>query len=808
MASFLSPGIKVTEIAKGPVAFSNIPTAIGGFLAEAQKGPANTARLVTSLTEAQEIFGARYTTGVLEDSLTSFFNNGGASCYVVRAVSSTAATALRQLTTPGAATSGSLSSNASTFPAVLAGGDTFVGVVNGGAPLTVTIVAAAATLTGATGTFAAGAAGDSLGITVAGVLGGALQTIDLSAVAANQAAYIAAINAGLVGGYAVASGGTAISLVTDQKGTGAQITIGSVGGAAGAKTGFSAATSASGTGNVVNAAATTAAELKALFDATFTGSTTTLNANNSVTWSSNTTGPSSSVKFNSGTGVGKIAGFDLVIHSGSTTGPSNTVLVTASSPGAWGNTDCQIKATRVDTTVTQTAVNAAGIVSTLDLVSVARLAVGDTISVTKGGNTQRGVVSQIITSLNRVVLASTITIPVGGYTTSDNVVLETFTLGVYTLAQSLLASFSNLRMSSLSGANYFVSRINNTYNTPITVTNSGSAAADPRPSTDAAPVAMTGGSDGAALTSSDWIGTQPLSTGIYAFDQAADVNFISIPDITSTANQATVGPISVVVPKALETYVSSRADLMAILDAPEGSSAAQVKTYVESTANLASAYEAIYWPWVKALNPITGYLDSYSPSSYIQGIIARTHQAVNIGQAPAGVTFGALTGVLDTDTRISLGSPTYDSIYPSNINAIIPLQGNGVCVMGSRTLDPTGEFGQVSVRIVFNTLKRILKDQLLFVLFQNNNDDTRSAVVRIISSLLRQWREAGILAGSTDAESFFVICDRTNNTPQVIASGKLVVRVGIAPQRPAEFLDITLEQDTRATEAAAAAQTL
>lgn len=807
MASFFSPGIKVTEIAKGPVAFSNIPTAIGGFLAEAQKGPANTAKLVTSLTEAQEIFGSRYTTGVLEDALTAFFNNGGASCYVVRAISSTAATASRQLTTPGAATAGSLSSSAASFPAILANGDTFIGEVDNVAAGTVTIVAQPAQATGAAATYAAGGAGDSIGVTVAGVLGGALQTVNLSAVGATQADYLAALNAGLLGVSAVNFGGQ-IRLVSDRRGTAAQINIGSLGGAAAAKTGLSLGVSA-GSGNVADVAAVTASEVASLFNATFTGSTTVANANNSVTWTSGTTGPTSEVQFTGGTGVAKITGFDNAAHPGSTTAPTNTLLATASSPGAWGNTDCQVQATRVDTTVTQVgAVTPAGSASQLTLVSVARLAVGDTVSITKSGNTQRAVISQIVPSLNRVVFVSPITIPVGGYTTTDNVVLETFSLSVYTLAQALVASFTNLRMSALAGANYFVNKINNTFNTPLTVTNNSSVASDPRPSTDVAPVAMTGGSDGAALVAADWIGSQPLSTGIYAFDQAQDVNFISIPNVTSVANQATVGPISVVVPKALETYVAGRADLMAILDAPEGATAAQAKTYVETTANFASAYESIYWPWVKALNPTTGYLDSYSPSAYIQGIIARTHSAVNIGQAPAGTTYGVLTGVLDTDTRITLGSATYDSIYPANINAIIPLPGSGVCVMGSRTLDPTGEFGQISVRIVFNTLKRILKDQLLFVLFQNNNDDTRSAVTRIISSLLRQWREAGILAGNTDAESFFVICDRTNNTPQVIASGKLVVRVGIAPQRPAEFLDITLEQDTRATEAAAAAQTL
>lgn len=817
MATFFSPGIQVTEVPRGPVAFTNIPTAVGGFLVEAVRGPVNTATLVTSLPAAQEIFGGRYGDGVLIDSLTAFFNNGGASCYVVRAVSASAAAATRQLTTTGGATSGSLSSNASTFPAVLAAGDTFIGKVNGGSTLTVTLAATAATLTGSGGTFTAGASGDTVSITVGGVLGGAAQVIDLSGVStATAAGYEAAINAALVGASVSVIGGQ-LKLSSDQKGTGATIAVTAFGGAAQAKTGLSVA-SATGTGNVANVSAVTAAEIKTLFDATFTGSTTTVNSNGSVTWASNTTGASSSVQFTSGTGVSKIAGFDTVIHSGSTTAAVNTVLVTASSVGSWANIDCAVKATRQDTQVAQCAgsgANPAGSATYLTLVSVARIAVGDTISVTKSGDTQRGVVTQIIPSLNRVVLQSAITIPAGGYSTTEYVVNETFTVAVFDSAGTQLQSSADLRMSALSASNYFVTRINNLSRTLITVTNNSAAVSDPRPATDANFVSMTGGSDGAALTSSDWVGTQAAKTGIYAFDQAPSVNFISVPNITATEFQGSgATSLAVLVPKALEAYVAGRGDVLAVLDNLQNATVTTASDYVTGytgsglNCNFGSSYESIFWPWVKAVSPVTGVLDSYCPSPYVQGLLGRAHQRKNIAQAPAGTTYGKVVGVLDVDTRITMGSADYNTLYPNKVNAILPLPGNGICVFGSRTLDPTGEFGQITTRIIFNTLKRVLKDQLLFVMFENNNDTTRAAVRRLITGFLREWRLQGILQGATDDQAFFVVCDETNNTAAVINAGKLVVRVGLATQRPVEFLDITLEQDTRAAQAAAAAATI
>jgi len=84
--------------------------------------------------------------------------------------------------------------------------------------------------------------------------------------------------------------------------------------------------------------------------------------------------------------------------------------------------------------------------------------------------------------------------------------------------------------------------------------------------------------------------------------------------------------------------------------------------------------------------------------------------------------------------------------------------------------------------------------------------DTRSQVVRVATSLFRQWRKDGILKGSTDEEAFFIICDDTNNTAQVIAAKKMKIRVGLAFDQPARYVDITLEQDTRALEASLASQ--
>jgi phage tail sheath protein FI len=87
--------------------------------------------------------------------------------------------------------------------------------------------------------------------------------------------------------------------------------------------------------------------------------------------------------------------------------------------------------------------------------------------------------------------------------------------------------------------------------------------------------------------------------------------------------------------------------------------------------------------------------------------------------------------------------------------------------------------------------------------FELNNDATRARVVRNVSSVLRgHWRN-GLLVGKKEQEAYFVICSaEDNNDPVVQASRKLKVRIGVAVAHASEFVDITIEQDTRALDAA------
>lgn len=783
MSNFLSPGTIVNQIRKGPAVLPGIATAIGGFMLYTQRGPVGVPTLVTSPDDASEVFGGAIvnpTEGRMVDTLQDYFATGGASAYILRFIGVGSASSIRNVPTTGGATSGSESSNVGALPVALINGETFTGAVNGGAPVVATVLANRSRKDGAGATYAAVVAGNSLDVTINGFPG--TQIITFTGAEVTEAAFLARINGIIMGAQALDNAGQ-VRIQTDRRGSGA-------GGTVAASTDADVLASlgltvgafvAAGANNVVDADAVTAAELKTLFDATFAGSTTTVNTNGTITWASNTTGPASSVQFTAGTGVAKIAGFDNALHSGAASGAVNTILLTASSPGIWGD-GVGSKCTKINTNVALTTVTAAGATTTLVISSSSRLRVGDQVSVTKLLDTQRGTITKILGTT--ITFAAAITVPVGGYTGAENVVNETFKIDIYDETGLLVNSFTNLRMSPLAGTTYFVNRINSTARTFVLATDLAPVISDARPTTDVAAVSLAGGSDGAAATDAD------IVAEISEWDQARDVSFVSAPGYTSA---------SVLV--GLQAYAEIRKDTMVFMDLPEATPATGVggaRDYVQNTLNLASSYEAVYWPWTTRLNLATNMLDNFPPSPSVQGAFARTHRSANFGQVAAGIQFGALPNAQDLATVIQEQSAEYDDMYPAGVNAILKFPGEGIAIYGSRTMDPTGEFGQINVQIVFNVYKRLIKKNTRFVNFRNNDVTTRSSVVRVLTALFREGRTAGILSGDRDADAFFIICDGSNNTPSVIKSGKLICRVGLAVNVPVEFQQYDLELDTRA----------
>jgi phage tail sheath protein FI len=119
--------------------------------------------------------------------------------------------------------------------------------------------------------------------------------------------------------------------------------------------------------------------------------------------------------------------------------------------------------------------------------------------------------------------------------------------------------------------------------------------------------------------------------------------------------------------------------------------------------------------------------------------------------------------------------------------------------MGARTLSSSFSDIYVPVRRSLNYLNDALKNATLFSVFEPNDNDLWSTVKGVVEGLLFDfWRDGGLL-GTTAEEAFYVKCDSTINTPSSISAGELRIEVGVALQRPAEFVVIKLGQTSGGT---------
>jgi phage tail sheath protein FI len=249
--------------------------------------------------------------------------------------------------------------------------------------------------------------------------------------------------------------------------------------------------------------------------------------------------------------------------------------------------------------------------------------------------------------------------------------------------------------------------------------------------------------------------------------------------------------------------------MFCVLDPPAGMTAAQMVTYVETTASLleSSEFGAIYWPRVKILNPrkdIFGNEDNIvvAPSGIICGVYARTDasQEGGIYQPPAGIERGILTGVTGFETDEVLKETVRDLVFPKRINPLTTDDGLPRFIDGPLTLKSSGNFPTVAERRGVIHIEQSVIIGTAFARHSNNDEALRARVERTTRAFLTEQMRVGAFRSKDPAKAFLVDVGPGLNTEAVIFSGKLIMRMGLATQKPALFIIIRVSQDTRALE--------
>ncbi|MEO5901838.1 MAG: phage tail sheath subtilisin-like domain-containing protein [Ilumatobacteraceae bacterium] len=302
-----------------------------------------------------------------------------------------------------------------------------------------------------------------------------------------------------------------------------------------------------------------------------------------------------------------------------------------------------------------------------------------------------------------------------------------------------------------------------------------------------------------AVTAPAFAGSETARKGINGLVIAEDVTIVLVPDLVNAAKLPDGKPDPVMwksVQSALITHCELQANRMAILDPMPGMTVQEVKDWRSNEAMYDSAFAAMYYPWVKVANPLDDgskkgdEMILVPPSGHIAGLWARTDNTRGVWKAPANDT---LRGVLELESTVTMADQT--QLNPIGINCIRPFGTRGIRVWGARTLaDPTGDWRYINVRRLFNMIETTIMQGTQYAVFEPNDVRLWEGVKRTLNAFLRGlWRD-GALFGATPEQAFFVKCDSDTNPPDSIDEGKLIVEVGIAPVKPAEFVIFRISQ--------------
>jgi len=288
---------------------------------------------------------------------------------------------------------------------------------------------------------------------------------------------------------------------------------------------------------------------------------------------------------------------------------------------------------------------------------------------------------------------------------------------------------------------------------------------------------FTGGSDGTVADAS--IAEIQTAYDLFQDAETVDVNFIIGPQVAD--------PDDEVIANYLISIANDRRDVIAV-----------VSPSIERTVNNINAAEDVI-DWADnitsssygvldsgALYVFDKYNDVYRwvvASGSIAGLCAYTDNVSDPWFSPAGFNRGQLRNVVKL--AFNPIQAERDSLYKARVNPIVSFPGQGIVLYGDKTAQAKASaFDRINVRRLFITLEKAISTAAKSLLFEINDEFTRAQFRNLVEPFLRD------VQGRRGLTAFSVVCDETNNTPQVIDTNRFVADIFIQPARSINFITL------------------
>jgi phage tail sheath protein FI len=194
-------------------------------------------------------------------------------------------------------------------------------------------------------------------------------------------------------------------------------------------------------------------------------------------------------------------------------------------------------------------------------------------------------------------------------------------------------------------------------------------------------------------------------------------------------------------------------------------------------------FAATYYPWVKIMDANTNKPLWVPPSVVIPGVLAFNDRVAAEWYAPAGLNRGGLSQVIDTYTRLTQGER--DTLYENRINPIANFPGQGPTCWGQKTLQAKpSALDRINVRRLLIKVEKYIASTSRYLIFEQNTTQLQKQFVNMVTPYLDGIKQQN---GIND---FRVLCDSTNNTPDITERNILYCQLWIKPTLTAEFIKL------------------
>jgi phage tail sheath protein FI len=429
----------------------------------------------------------------------------------------------------------------------------------------------------------------------------------------------------------------------------------------------------------------------------------------------------------------------------------------------------------------------------------------NTLTVTLTGTPSPSNSGQAVTFTATVTAAAGQPAPTGTVTFLDGTtVLGTGSVGsggTATYTTSSLTAASHSITAQYGGDNNYAAATSAAFTQTVNAPPSGSPAPAPNPpapapsATPSVPQAILtlgGGTDGTIaagastlLVPADFQGdaSDPQNkTGLEALADVDDVSILCCPDEFYLGAKSTV--VAGLLVAQCEDLKYRFAILQSFQDAP------QPPNHYPSQPS-ARGYAAYYYPWLYIVSPTTGTNLLIPPGGHVAGIYARSDSNRGVQKDPANEP------ILGIDhLQLQINNALQGQLNPLGVNCLRYFKTQGNLVWGGRTTSADPDWKYISVRRLFIFVEKSIQDGTQWVVFEPNDAPLWARVIRSVSDFLTGLWMNGMLQGSTKEQAYFVRCDRTTMTQADIDNGRLIMVIGIAPLKPAEFVIFRIGQWT------------